>query len=219
MRPRGEARPANRAREERGDDRCGDAAAVRTMRPGCVRHSRKTRRAQQPRGAFGRLGDFCSTSEPRRRGGGDEVRVSFAIRSANDRDRHRPPPRCALRRGRCRSSRDRGHDDDAIARERGDDPRDALESGRRGDRRPAELQDGPGQRMVRAMAITSPSIAEAVASPPAPGPPKTRVPAMSVSRRTTFVGPLAAPSSESRATSSGPTRAFVAFSPKSAVAR
>ena len=51
-----------------------------------------------------------------------------------------------------------------------DDARHALERGRRGHGGPAELEDGAGQRMVRAIAITSPSMAEAVASPPAPGP-------------------------------------------------
>src|SRR5581483_2881866 len=116
-------------------------------------------------------------------------------------------------------ARGRGDHHDAVARERGDDARDAFERGRRRDGGAAELEDGAGQRAARATAITSPSIAEAVASPPAPGPLNTSVPARSVSMRTTLVGPAACPSSESDATSSGPTRALVALSPKSAVAR
>src|SRR3989441_9694987 len=143
----------------------------------------------------------------------------------------------------------RGDDDDALAFDSLDDLADLLERGRRGDGGPAELEDGPSSggsaprgpggsaprgpggsaprgpptvvshRVARAIWITSPSIAEAVASPPAPGPLHTRCGARSLSSVTTFVGPVAWPSSESAATSSGPTRAFVAFSPKSATAR
>src|SRR5512132_2801853 len=116
-------------------------------------------------------------------------------------------------------ARGRGDDDDPVALGIADDARHALERGRRGDGRPAELEDGARQRMARAIAITSPSMAEAVASPPAPGPMNTSRPARSVSIVTTFVGPSAAPSGELAGTSSGPTRAFVARSPKSAVAR
>src|SRR5256712_3449992 len=117
----------------------------------------------------------------------------------------------------------RGDDDDALAFDSLDDLADLLEGGRRGDGGPAELEDGPSSggshRVARAIWITSPSIAEAVASPPAPGPLHTRCGARPLSSVTTFVGPVAWPSSESAATSSGPTRAFVAFSPKSAPAR
>src|SRR5206468_1734804 len=96
----------------------------------------------------------------------------------------------------------RRDDDDTVAFRVADDARDALERGGRGDGRPAELEDGPGQRMVRAIAITSPSMADAVASPPAPGPLNTRRPARSVSIVTTFVGPSATPSDRPRRTPS-----------------
>src|SRR5215210_8346795 len=127
-----------------------------------------------------------------------------------------------LARGRMqgiRGSRCRGNDDDAVPAGVADDARHAFERGGRGHGGPAELEHRACQRMALAIAITSPSMAEAVASPPAPGPLKTRRPARSVSMVTTFVGPSAAPSSELAGTSSGPTRAFVARSPKSAVAR
>src|SRR2546423_13350542 len=111
------------------------------------------------------------------------------------------------------------HNDDALPPRPFDDLGDALQRGGRRDGRPAEFQNGPHYVACRAIWITSPSIADAVASPPAPGPLHTRRGTRSLSSVITFVGPVACPSSESAATSSGPTRALVAFSPKSATAR
>src|SRR5438445_6100488 len=113
----------------------------------------------------------------------------------------------------------RGDDHDAFSLHALHDLGHALKGGRRRDGGPAELEHGPRHPRALAIAITSPSIAEAVASPPAPGPLQTSRGTRSPSSVITFVGPVACPSSESAATSSGPTRAFVARSPKSATAR
>src|SRR2546428_711304 len=72
-------------------------------------------------------------------------------------------------------------DDDALPGSAAHDADDALERVRRRDRCPTELEDD-AHFMARAIWITSPSIADAVASPPAPGPMNVSVPARSVSR-------------------------------------
>src|SRR6185503_20038904 len=118
-----------------------------------------------------------------------------------------------------RGARGRGDDDDPLALRALHDLGNTLQRGGRRDRCPAELQNRPHQAVCRVIWITSPSIADAVASPPAPGPLHTKRGTRSLSSVITFVGPVACPSSDSAATSSGPTRALAAFSPKSATAR
>src|SRR5947209_9589283 len=112
----------------------------------------------------------------------------------------------------------RDHDDPVASRVLHDLGHTLQRRGRR-HRGAAELQDGSRHALRCAIWITSPSIADAVASPPAPGPLQTKRGTRSLSSVITFVGPLACPSTESAGTSSGPTRAFVALSPKSATAR
>ena len=90
-----------------------------------------------------------------------------------------------------RSSGRRDHDE-TLAGLGGDDLRDGFDRRRGRDRRPAELEDEwLAQRVALATAITSASIADAVASPPAPGPLQTSRSAMSDSSVMTFVGPEA----------------------------
>src|SRR4029077_7131704 len=76
--------------------------------------------------------------------------------------------------GRVGASGSRGPPQAALAVRGGDDLHPGLDRRRRGDRRPAELEDDRlAQRTALAIAITSARIADAVAWPPAPGPLQT----------------------------------------------
>src|SRR4029077_8706399 len=210
--------------QDRRDDRRRDAFTVRDDR---IERSRgaftEDRDAlEEGGGAFGEVGDLLQHI---RRLEAERVRDEVPMLSRKPQDRVLRGLRIAALGGARRADervgrpRGRGDDDDALTARAFHDLGDALQRGGRRDRRPAELQNGPHQALCRAIWITSPSIADAVASPPAPGPLQTKRGTRSLSSVITFVGPVACPSSESAGTSSGPTRAFVALSPKSATAR
>src|SRR5256886_13493345 len=82
-------------------------------------------------------------------------------------------------------------DDDPVASRVLHDLGHTLQCRGRRNRGAAELQDGPRHAFRCAIWITSPSIADAVASPPAPGPLQTKRGTRSLSSVITFVGPVA----------------------------
>src|SRR5438067_1624157 len=207
-----------------GDDRGGDTFPVGHDRVERTRGAlAQDRDALQERcGAFGEVRDLL---EDVRRFEAERIgdEVPMLVRESEDRvlgglriPALRGTSGADERVGRARGRRDH---DDAVPPRVLHDLGDPLQRRRRRHRRAAELQDSPRHALRCAIWITSPSIADAVASPPAPGPLHTKRGTRSLSSVITLVGPVACPSSESAGSSSGPTRAFVALSPKSATAR
>src|SRR5204862_6341521 len=131
-------------------------------------------------------------------GGGSEtgrIRDEVPGRAGQSRDRVLGRLRVAAPGGassadeRVGGARGRGHDDDALSARAFDDLGNALQRGRRRDRGAAELQNRPHYAVCRAIWITSPSIADADATPPAPGPLHTKRGTRSLSSEITFVRP------------------------------
>src|SRR5207245_10141353 len=210
--------------QHRGDDRRRDPLSIRDDR---VKRSRgalpQDRHALEERG--GALGEVGNLLQHVRRFEAERVGDEVPVLPRKAEDRVLGGLGVAVLGGaggadeRIGSTRCRGDDDDPFAPRSLHDLGDALQCGGRGHGSSAEFQNGPHYALRCAIWITSPSIADAVASPPAPGPVPTTRGLSSLYNVITFVGPLAWPSSESAVTSSGPTRALVAFSPKSATAR